>query len=50
MYARGLRRFATTSYRAAELATKLDMANPYGVTVSKAQGHVNGFVGGASST
>ena len=45
-----MRRFATTAYRAAELATKTNMANQYGVQLAKAQGHVNGLVGGTITT
>ncbi|KAL8943694.1 MAG: hypothetical protein Q9216_000893 [Gyalolechia sp. 2 TL-2023] len=47
---RGLRRFATTAYRTAELASKMDASNPYGVQLSKAQGYVNGFVGAIGNT
>ena len=47
MFRHSLRRFTTTAYRAAELATKVDAANQYGVRVSMAQKHVNGFVGGS---
>ncbi|KAL8945255.1 MAG: hypothetical protein Q9211_000214 [Gyalolechia sp. 1 TL-2023] len=46
MISRGLRRFATTAYRTAEVASKTDASNSYGVQLSKAQGYVNGFVGG----
>lgn len=46
MISRNLRRFATTAYRAAEIASKVDAANQYRVQLAKAQGHVNGFVGG----
>ncbi|KAL8769404.1 MAG: hypothetical protein Q9209_004632 [Squamulea sp. 1 TL-2023] len=45
-----VRRFATTAYRAAELATKVDASNQYGVHLAKAQGHVNGFVGAIGNT
>ncbi|KAI4175558.1 MAG: hypothetical protein LQ343_001549 [Gyalolechia ehrenbergii] len=50
MILRGLRRFATTAYRTAELAAKMDASNPYGVQLSKAQGYVNGFVGAIGNT
>lgn len=46
MLKQSLRRFTYTAYRAAQLATKIDMANQYGVRVAKAQGSVDGFVGG----
>ena len=46
MFKQSLRRFTFTAYRAAQLATKIDMANQYGVRVAKAQGPVDGFVGG----
>lgn len=42
----GIRRFATTALRAAEVASRADAANPYGVQLARAQGHVNGLVGG----
>ncbi|KAL8674862.1 MAG: hypothetical protein Q9168_000748 [Polycauliona sp. 1 TL-2023] len=50
MLSRNVRRFATTAYRAAELATKVDSSNQYGVQLAKAQGHVNGFVGAIGNT
>ncbi|KAL8812031.1 MAG: hypothetical protein Q9223_001352 [Gallowayella weberi] len=50
MIYRNLRRFAATAYRAAEIATKIDAANQYGVQLAKAQGHVNGFVGAIGNT
>ncbi|KAL8783297.1 MAG: hypothetical protein Q9213_004731 [Squamulea squamosa] len=50
MVFRNVRRFVTTAYRAAELATKVDMSNQYGVQLAKAQGHVNGFVGAIGNT
>lgn len=50
MATRGLRRFATTAYRTAELASKMDASNPYGVQLSKSQGYVNGFVGAIGNT
>jgi len=46
MFRHGVRRFTTTAHKAAEYASKVDMANHYGVQLAKAQGHVNGFVGG----
>jgi len=46
MFRHGVRRFTITAYRAAEYASNIDMANQYGVQLAKAQGHVNGFVGG----
>lgn len=48
MFRQIVRRFETTAYRAAELASKVDMANQYGVQLAKAQQHVNGFVGGST--
>ncbi len=42
----GVRRFASTALRAAETAAQMEAPNAYGVRVSKAQGHVNGLVGG----
>lgn len=46
MLSRGVRTFASTAHRAAELSTKVDASNHYRVQLAKAQGHVNGFVGG----
>ena len=46
MFSRGLRRFATTAHRMAEVSSKVDASNQYRVQLAKAQGHVNGFVGG----
>ena len=46
MMFRGIRRFATTAYRAAELVSQVEASNAYGIKVSQAQGHVNGLVGG----
>ena len=42
------RMFTSTTFRAAnsDLASRTEMANQYGVQLAKAQGHVNGFVGG----
>ncbi|KAI4282935.1 MAG: hypothetical protein L6R38_002554 [Xanthoria sp. 2 TBL-2021] len=50
MLSRGVRKFATTAHRAAELATKVDTSNQYRVQLAKAQGHVNGFVGAIGNT
>jgi len=46
MFKQGLRRFATSALRAAETTTQIEARNHYGIQVSKAQGHVNGLVGG----
>ena len=46
MYRCVTRTLTTTAYRAAEIASKVDMANHYGVQLAKTQGHVNGLVGG----
>ncbi|KAI4157118.1 MAG: hypothetical protein L6R39_000781 [Caloplaca ligustica] len=46
----GIRRFATTALRAAEVASRADAANPYGVQLARAQGHVNGLVGAIGNT
>jgi hypothetical protein len=43
MFRYGVRRFTTTAYKAVEHAPKLNMAS---VQLAKAQGYVNGFVGG----
>ncbi|KAI4097435.1 MAG: hypothetical protein LQ339_006753 [Xanthoria mediterranea] len=50
MLSRGVRTFASTAHRAAELSTKLDASNHYRVQLAKAQGHVNGFVGAIGNT
>ncbi|KAL8910315.1 MAG: hypothetical protein Q9171_004359 [Xanthocarpia ochracea] len=50
MISRSLRNFATTAYRTAELASKVDASNHYRVQLAKAQGHVNGFVGAIGNT
>lgn len=47
MISRSVRRFATTAFRAAHVASGVEAANRYGVQLAKAQGHVNGFVGGS---
>lgn len=46
MLARNIRRFTTTACRAAETVSQMESGNQYGIQVSKAQGHVNGLVGG----
>lgn len=46
MFRQSVRRLTTTAFKAAEVASKADMSNQYGVQLAKAQGHVNGFVGG----
>ena len=46
MFPYGVRRFATIARRAAETAAHIESLNPYGIAVSKAQGHVNGLLGG----
>ncbi|KAI4207431.1 MAG: hypothetical protein LQ346_000560 [Caloplaca aetnensis] len=50
MIALNVRRFVTTAYRVAGVASKADAANQYGVQLAKAQGHVNGFVGAIGNT
>ncbi|MCJ1303018.1 Cysteine synthase 1 [Hypocenomyce scalaris] len=50
MFARSVRRFATTAYRAAETVSQMESGNQYGIQVSNAQGHVNGFVGAIGNT
>ncbi|KAK4697011.1 cysteine synthase, partial [Lecanoromycetidae sp. Uapishka_2] len=50
MFRRSVRSFATTAYRAAELASKTDIANQYSIQLAKAQQHVNGFVGAIGNT
>ncbi|KAL8999045.1 MAG: hypothetical protein Q9169_002043 [Polycauliona sp. 2 TL-2023] len=50
MLSRSVRKFATTAYRAARLATKVDASNQYRVQLAKAQGHVNGLVGAIGNT
>ncbi len=49
MFKQSLRRLTFTAYKAAQLATRIDMADQYGVQVAKAQGPVNGFVGGTET-
>ena len=46
MLRQSVRRFSTTTCRAAELAAGVDLSNQYKINLAKAQGHVNGFVGG----
>lgn len=46
MISHRIRNFGTTAYKAAEIASRVHSANPYGVRVSMAQRSVDGFVGG----
>ncbi len=46
MFRQSVRRLTATVYQAAEVASKVDMLNQSGIQLAKAQGHVNGFVGG----
>ena len=46
MFTRGVRRFTTTAARAAETLAQMEGPNQYGIQVSRAQGQVNGLVGG----
>jgi len=46
MLRQGVRRFTTTACRAAETLAQMEGPNQYGIQVSKAQGVVNGLVGG----
>ena len=46
MMMRGVRTFATMASHVAEVAARAEASNAYGVRVSKAQGYVNGFIGG----
>ena len=41
-----MRKLTTTVSKAVNVASKLDMSNQYVVQLAKAQGYVNGFVGG----
>ena len=50
MIRQSVRRLSTTAYKAAEVASKVDMSNQYGVQLAKAQGHVSGFVGGEGNS
>lgn len=43
MFRHSVRRFATTACKAAETAAQMEARNAYGVSVSKAQGVVNGL-------
>lgn len=49
MLGRTVRTFATSALRMAETASQVEASNAYGIQVSKAQGHVNGLVGGMLS-
>lgn len=46
MFRQSIRRFTTTAHRAAETLAQMEGPNPYGIQLAKAQGHVNGLVGG----
>ena len=46
MYRQSVRRLTSTVCKAAEVASRVDRSNHYGIHLAKAQGHVNGFVGG----
>lgn len=46
MFRLGIRRFTTTVCRLTETLAQMEGPNQYGIQVSKAQGFVNGFVGG----
>ena len=48
MFRQSVRKLSATAYQAAEVASKVEMSNPYGIQLAKAQGRVNGFVGGLS--
>ncbi|MCJ1446574.1 MAG: Cysteine synthase 1 [Stictis urceolatum] len=50
MLSRGVRRFATTAYRAVETVAQMEAPNAYGIRVSRAQGSVNGLVGAIGNT
>ncbi|KAF6218951.1 hypothetical protein HO133_005495 [Letharia lupina] len=50
MFRQSVRRLTTTAHKAAEVASKVEMSNQYGVQLAKAQGHVNGFVGAIGNT
>ena len=49
MLRQSVRRLTSTARKAAEVASKVDMSNQYGVHLAKVQGHVDGFVGGELS-
>ena len=44
-----MRRLSATAYKAAEMASPLEMSKQYVVQLARAQGHVNGFIGGEST-
>ena len=50
MLRQSLRKLSFTAYQAAEVASKVDMSNPYVIQLAKAQRHVNGFVGGQANS
>ncbi|CAF9915292.1 Cysteine synthase 1 [Imshaugia aleurites] len=50
MFRQSVRRLTTTAVNSAEVASKADISNQYGVQLAKAQGHVNGFVGAIGNT
>lgn len=50
MFRQSVRRLTTTAHKAAEVASKVEMSNQYGVQLAKAQRHVNGFVGAIGNT
>ena len=49
MLRQSVRKLSSTAQKAAEVASKVDLSNQYGVHLAKVQGHVNGFVGGELS-
>ena len=50
MLRQSVRKLSATAYQAAEIASKIEMSNSYGIQLAKAQGHVNGFVGGKANS
>ncbi len=46
MFKHGVRQFTRAAYRSAEILAQMEGPNQYGIQVSKAQGVVNGLVGG----
>ncbi|KAM0797020.1 cysteine synthase (O-acetylserine (thiol)-lyase-like protein) [Usnea florida] len=50
MLRQSVRKLSSTAHKAAEVASKVDMSNQYGVHLARAQGHVNGFVGAIGNT
>ncbi|KAL1959921.1 hypothetical protein VTO42DRAFT_589 [Malbranchea cinnamomea] len=50
MFRNGIRRFATTAYRSADLVAQAESRNQYGIGVSKAQGIVKGLTGAIGNT